>query len=224
MGKCPSCNADIDSAFGILNCPNCQALLVIDLDGNASLAETSADPTLDPASQLRSFSESPGVQASQDFSVVHRANETKVSLNHQYAASAKDPAENAADFEVEAKSDNFDDLVPSQMIPSPMKPGPVIQDIADFANSTDSDSREGSFYVTLRLSGIDSPEIRASVAAALNDRKMNWDSDEIIRLVKLGQLVLPKLNPVKASVLINRLKALPIQLSWEQHAVSDNPS
>ena len=51
MGQCPQCEASIDSGFGILNCPKCNILLIVDLDGTVQIAGGS-DEVPEPALPL----------------------------------------------------------------------------------------------------------------------------------------------------------------------------
>lgn len=90
----------------------------------------------------------------------------------------------------------------------------------EYANSELSQATDGLLVFKLLISGIDSKEIRESLREAMEDARFGWDVASIIGLIDKGQLVIENVSPVKATILINRIKRLPIQIRWEQYAIT----
>ena len=93
-------------------------------------------------------------------------------------------------------------------------------DISSYANSEVSTAKDGPLVIKVLISGIDSKEIRQSIREAIEDSRFGWDAQKLMSRINKGQLTIAKLSPVKASILINRLKRLPIKVRWEQNAVT----
>ncbi|MEZ4870766.1 MAG: hypothetical protein R2827_00695 [Bdellovibrionales bacterium] len=94
-----------------------------------------------------------------------------------------------------------------------------MSDVQEFGNSELAVAAQGSIKIKLRISGIDDPSLRSEVEEALTDKRFFWNVDELMASIKSGELVLSGINPVKASVLINRLKPVKVQLYWEQYVL-----
>lgn len=94
----------------------------------------------------------------------------------------------------------------------------------EFANSEVSSGRNGPLLFRLFLTGIDTKEIRESIREVLNDDRFRLEASTILSQVSKGNLVIDGLSPVKASILVNRIKRLPITIRWEQYAITEaNP-
>ncbi len=92
--------------------------------------------------------------------------------------------------------------------------------ISEYANSEFSQGKNGAFVYNVSISDIDSKEIREFLREAINDTRFNWDAQAILSGIKKGELLLKNLSPVKASILINRIKRLPVKIRWEQYAIT----
>jgi hypothetical protein len=103
--------------------------------------------------------------------------------------------------------------------PQPASALSDMSDIADFGNSSASQGREGLLRFDIYLSGIDTADIRQEVLGALDDAKFLWDAQKILAGVQMGELTLKGLTAVKAAVFIQRLRAIPIEIRWEQYAI-----
>ena len=96
---------------------------------------------------------------------------------------------------------------------------PELQDVAQFANSSESGGREGNLKYSIFVSGIDTADVREAFKEALTDKKLLWDLDEILKKIKLGQVKIENVSSTKAYVVVTRLKHLPVKVTWEQHAI-----
>lgn len=92
--------------------------------------------------------------------------------------------------------------------------------IADYANSEFSQAKDGPFLFRLIISGIDSKELRESLRESMEDSRFAWDTDELLKSISKGELHIRNVSPVKATILINRIKRLPVKIRWEQYPVT----
>lgn len=97
-----------------------------------------------------------------------------------------------------------------------------LSDIARFGNSDASSSRDGSLRYNLVISGIDTADVREAFREAITDRKLVWDIDQILRSMKNGEVKIANVPPPKAYILISRLRNLPVNVRWEQYAISQS--
>ncbi|RYZ71914.1 MAG: hypothetical protein EOP05_11565 [Proteobacteria bacterium] len=108
----------------------------------------------------------------------------------------------------------------------PMDFGPASDplNLNEFANSEVSSGRDGPLLFRVILQGIDTKEIREIIREVLNDDRFRLDSVAIMARVSKGKLVIDGLSPVKASILVTRIKKLPVTIRWEQYAITEaNP-
>lgn len=99
---------------------------------------------------------------------------------------------------------------------------PDLSDIAKFGNSEASSHREGSLRYNLRVTGIDTADIREAFREAITDRKLMWDTEQILRTIRNGEVEIASVAATKAHVVITRLRSLPVRVSWEQYAIQQS--
>jgi hypothetical protein len=92
-----------------------------------------------------------------------------------------------------------------------------LSDIADFGNA---DVTQSAFNYSMTIEGIDSGALRKQLQEALSDSKFNWNVIQVMAQIKGGVLTIKSINPVKASILMQRLKYLPVKVSWRQDVLS----
>jgi hypothetical protein len=102
----------------------------------------------------------------------------------------------------------------------PVSNSPDLGDVANFGNSEMSGGREGPLRYNLFIEGIDTVDVREAFREAITDRKLMWDTDQILRSVRNGRVNIPNVAPTKAYILITRLRGMPVQVRWEQYAIS----
>lgn len=193
MESCPSCfqNVEIlESHYGTLfNCPHCNAVFFIGWDGKPEVASHTANKIEAPA---------PEVSASIDSGFEPQSVETPV--NNFSAMPEIQP-------EIQPESQSISEVAPDQLKPNPF------QDVVDFGNST---NLEGVLRYTLKIQGIDHSTILEQVKDQLDDSRLGWKIEDVLSQIQNGELVLSDLNTAKASVIVQRLKHLPVQISWKQ--------
>lgn len=94
------------------------------------------------------------------------------------------------------------------------KPSPVFADVVDFANTEQPAPGSGVLVYDVKIGGIDTVEIREELASCLNDKRLHLDADHLLSQVKNGILTLSALHPVKATVILSRLKHMPLKIIW----------
>lgn len=102
-----------------------------------------------------------------------------------------------------------------------LDPQGSIQDVLSYANSPESQGREGTYFFDVKISGIDSLELRETLKTLLTDKKMGWEPELILKGVRQGELHLKGMNAVRASVLISRMLDTPFLISWQQHSLME---
>ncbi len=104
--------------------------------------------------------------------------------------------------------------------PEPIEAQDLLHDLEEFGNSQIAGGLEGSYFYDVVISGIDSADLRKEVQEALTDRLFLWDAEVLLREVKLGELLIPRMNSVKAAMVVQRLTGLPVKIKWTQHALT----
>ncbi len=95
-------------------------------------------------------------------------------------------------------------------------------DFSDVVSFGNADTMAGPLTYAVVIEGIDSAQVFHDVKEAMYDSKFGWDVNEQMAQVNRGRLVLPGLSPAKAFVLINRIKYLPLKISWRQDVLSNS--
>lgn len=215
MATCPLCNAQIPDDFGLIECGSCHAPLIVHMDGKV---EFSGANELAPGTRVTRTNFAKMVE-----SELAEAPPTEMPMFDEADPAEPYSAEPAAES-IPEEPDFIDDAPPVLYAQDPSAPAtsasPDLSDIAQFGNSHASSTREGSLRYTIMVSGIDTSDVREMFREAITDRKMVWDTDEILRSIKNGEVKLANISPAKAFIVVARLKNLPVQVRWEQYAIS----
>jgi hypothetical protein len=195
LTPCPQCHSAIeisDQHFGtIFTCPMCQAVFFIGWDGQPE------------APQMSESSPAPEPQVPID-SPLPPTSEVESS-----AAVMANPAwDQPLDLGAEA-------IAPPPVLS--VDSSSNFQDVVEFGNSP---QMEGPLTYTIFIQGIEIADTREKLREALSDSRLGWDATDLIRKISNGSLMLADLSPAKASVVINRIKYLPIEVTWRQNLLS----
>lgn len=115
----------------------------------------------------------------------------------------------------------FADDPPEAIIPPALDlASPDLSDIGRFGNSDASAVGEGSLRYNIHVTGIDTADVRSQFREAVTDKKMMWDTEQILRSIKNGEVKLTGMSAVKAYIIVSRLRGLPVEIRWEQYAIS----
>jgi hypothetical protein len=214
MVQCPNCQANLKDDIGLVTCASCGSQVLLELDGSVSQALPSptnssnilTDETYRPAEMLDIFS--PTSQP------MDSPTNLDISLDHS-AETPMNPSSHSLSIAPLLNS-------PSQSPasdPRPKAPAESMQDVVDYANSTSSQGREGLLRFHVTITGIDTTDIRKKIADVISDERFLWDTNQLISSIQSGRLEIRELTPVKAALLVQKLKQLPVEIYWEQYAI-----
>ena len=217
MSQCPQCHTEIALAFGITQCPQCQHLFMGDIEEpKDSFAPQSLPPTSDPPTPLESpeligdqwlFPQSPAIKENPLSDNIGEIFPENISGNI-----SGNITENIGENISEDIKNESRDVVDQSST--------ALAEIAQYGNSELSAGREGFLLFTLNISGIDSGQTLSDLRTVLADPRFLLNVDKLIGSVQMGRLTIPALSPVKASLLVNRLKEYPLEITWEQYAIT----
>lgn len=222
--SCPQCGNSLDQDFGVVTCPKCSAVLFVDMDGNAKA--TGSDESPEPPAGMDLVQAPAEHTHAFEMPKSHSDEEPAAELDQQMEADpeflAPEPQqEQAQEYQPEPTQYAQFDPEPEMQVPPEEEPIPVdpndLSDVSEYANS---DQAFGPLSYSVIIENIDTSQTRQQLLEALTDSKFAWDSRELLKQVKLGKLKLENLNPVKASVLIQRLQDVPVKVSWTQNVFS----
>ena len=222
MPQCPKCATDLNEDYGMATCPRCAAMLIIDMDGIAhfggdappeneqdlslpAVSDQEPEPELKPEAGV----ELPLIQAD-SFDAPNESFEPFPDLN--LASSA--PVEEVGYL------DAGPDIDHSAYSGSSFGPADDPLGLNEYANSELSLAKDGLLVFRILISGIDTKEIRTSLREAMQDARFNWDAARLLSGIKDGALRIDNVTPVKAMILVNRIKRLPLRIKWEQYAIT----
>jgi hypothetical protein len=90
-----------------------------------------------------------------------------------------------------------------------------LSDLADFGNQQQPSTSSGGLVYNLTIAGIDTVESRQELTEVLSDKRLGINIQGVLASIKQGRVVIVKLNPVKASVIVGRLKSFSFTVSWD---------
>jgi hypothetical protein len=220
MAQCPECQNEVGDDFGLVTCANCGASLFVDMEGQAVSNQGEESP--------------PPLEAEpEEFTQPLEAEDFNEALHEP--TQALDPLEAVEQEEAVWEGPGADEDEPSQVgefqfeDPVEDEPRPVyapaptssdLADVVDFANSDLSQARDGNLKYHLKLSGIDTMDLRNAVKEALTDRRFIWDTEAMVRGIRDGILEIDQISAVKAFLLISRVSFLPLKIEWVQQPLN----
>lgn len=229
--KCPKCSTELRDDYGMVTCPSCGAIVFVDMDGNAHVAG-------EGESSSAAEAEAPSFEAipAEPFSAEPIPSEpasfeaplAPMDMPMEASPPAADPVstEPAASGEIDMNAflgyGGADAGSPPSTggEPSQNDPGDPLG-ISAYANSELSAAKDGPLVVSLIISGIDAKDLRDEIREALQDSRFGWDAIALMSTIKGGVLRIDRISPVKATVIVNRIKNLSVQIRWEQNAITE---
>ena len=98
--------------------------------------------------------------------------------------------------------------------------GEDFSDVEQFGN-TPAPSDKGAFYYDVTVSDIDSPDLREKVDEVLEDEALKLEPNQVHLSKPKGRLIINKISPVQAHVIVKSLLGLSLTISWNQHLIAD---
>lgn len=127
------------------------------------------------------------------------------------------------DSEVFAGSGEQQDVSDEENLGIALAPDKKPLDVTDFANSEVSSLEGGEFLYELRISGLDSKDLRDTLKAVLMDEKLKLNYSGIMKQISQGQVRIEGLNPVKAKRIVEQLQYFDLKMKWRQSRVTVEP-
>ena len=94
--------------------------------------------------------------------------------------------------------------------------------VSQFDVAEASQMADGLYYYDLRISGIDTAILKQEVLDILSDKRLGWNAEDLRKKIKMGQLVIENLNPVRAVLAVLKLQSLDVDVEWDQRPFTDN--
>jgi hypothetical protein len=238
---CPKCGAGLKDDYGMQTCPGCGAIVFVDMEGVPHMSDEAAAeappaaPPQEPAPELEPMVEMPGAQFMEPMPMEPMPMEPMpmepMPEPDQIEAmpEAFPQIEPMPKLEVHNEgappADDFSmDVMLGYQAPETEAPIDEAVDISAFANSEASQAKDGLLLFRVIIGGpklgIDSKEMRVQIYEALDDARFGWDADLLMAQINKGVLRIEDLSPVKATIIVNRLKRLPLEIKWEQYLVT----
>lgn len=241
MIPCPSCHQQVEvteqNHGTLFTCPHCNAVYFVGWDGQFEInpvaeqeltPESTFEPTVVAESvdsgfvpPISDFTPEPQFENNEIYesepqfqtaeSVV--AEEPQVPFEVEQSFTAGDAYVTTEPTEPEAPYD-FSKGLHDQVVVEPATPD--TSDFSDVESFGNADTASGAFAYTVVIEGIESNALMKQLKDAMSDSKFGWDVDQLLTQVGGGRLTLARISPTKASVLISRIKYLPLKISWRQ--------
>jgi len=132
-------------------------------------------------------------------------------------------AEGAESTESAYSEDFLDSLNSSEPVDPEVTEANDPLGITRFDGTDSSQMVDGPYYYDVIVSGIDTASLKQQVVDALTDRRLNWSQDDIKKNIKMGQLQLLNLNPVRAVLVVLKLQPLDVDVEWDQKLYTKEP-
>lgn len=250
MAQCPNCGATLKEDYGMSQCPKCGVFCFIDMEGNAFISSAGADDDaevgFDEVTNVDFTASSAKIPADLPISESGDSGHG-FELPESPPSLPESPSPLESDFGAEPAAPLFEQSFEPQENPGEQEFAPLSFDpepaanpkempipdfgpaddplgLADFANSELSSAKDGPLLFRIRVSGIDSKEMRETIREVLEDPRFGWDADQMFARLEKGVLTIENLSPVKASILVTKIKRLPVKIRWEQYAISQADS
>lgn len=218
----------------MVTCPGCGAIVFVDMEGMAHVASDQpapepqpiAEPMADPAPvfsagvAMEPFPMESTPFEAQPFADVEPSEPIPSAVpdeNHESSAGGEGMDMNAF---LGYEPDPDAPTKPNSVKTSQLDPNDPLG-ISAYANSEHSSAPNGPLVVSIVISGIDAKDLRDEIRQALQDSRFGWDVAVLMSGIKGGVLRIDRISPVKATVILNRIKNLSVQIHWEQNAITE---
>ena len=195
--------------------------------------ESNLEEESDPSSQEE---DSPAEEAPPEITEVPILGETEEAASEQSptedntpppqaeekAASPSSIEENPEPFEFSEETNDSLSVQPATEVEDENIPpeGEDFSDIKQFGN-TPAPSGKGAFYYDVTVNNIDSADLRDQVEEVLEDEALKLTPDQVRFSKSEARLVINKISPVQAHVIVKSLLGLSLTISWTQHLIAD---
>lgn len=135
------------------------------------------------------------------------------------AAAAPEPEMPAVDLS-NPDINPFEAMAAAETTKQTAKPKTFSEVAGEISNFGNTEVQLAGLNYDLKITGIDTQETMKLFIEAIQDSKLGWDHNEIVKNIKNGSIEFTKLNPVKAYVLAKRIQFLDVEKQWKQNVLS----
>ncbi len=205
---CPHCSGEVEEDFGLVECPHCNQQFMVSVDGDAEVSANEVEPGFLASDQMFDM----------DDSVLKNHDEASgVAEQEAYEAVHEEPNEfsNEEQHLEQIEAPYIEEVQPEELEPAPIEP--TSPNISNLAGESESITQESSpFVYSINIKGIDTADIRRDLKDTLTDMRLRIDVDAIINSIDQGEVTIANVSSVKAALIVQRLRSLPVDLSWQQ--------
>ncbi len=207
MAQCQKCNAPLEGDFGVINCIQCGEVNFLD-EGPVRLDEVTrpaSKEVAEPAAESAAWEPPP------------------FAIPDPVDVAAEPPAQKTQSVSLRGDKTQTGSrsVVQNTKTQSPQE---AINEIATFGNQEKSSADTGILLYEVQITGIDTLEMRKSLLDILRDPKFRWNVDSLENSITSGALLLQGLTPIKASILIKKIRHLDLEIRWRQGSVYEAPA
>ena len=222
---CPVCKVSLGISLTpdqelLYDCPSCQSSLyfekgevqILKKNNPSSKTQEESEESLTPeveessAEEVEKREELPPEVPSLDFKAEELSEGSDEEVSNEEIKDKKLPEEEPTPFEPEEPPEESPKEDTSQLV--------------DFAS--DSKARdEGLFFYDLRISEIDSNNLKEEIETILQDENLKLNFEEQDTTINEGILQLKKISPIKVHIIVKSLIGLPLRITWKQHLTTD---
>lgn len=225
--QCPSCQNEInvlDKDFGALfTCPLCQSVYFINFDGTADYSEVE-QPTAEELQKLQNLSQptSKKSKAKNNF-------DFESAVENFIESPAESPIESAVDNPAESIAQNTLETIPeftnfaNEVFAASSEISATEPSFADVAHELENFGNQdvivSGITYDLEVTGLDTKETQTLFKEALDDQRLGWHTEDLLREMHTGRCVLKNLTPVQAYVIGRRIQFIDVDMKWTQNAI-----
>lgn len=223
MAQCPFCQTDLGDDFGLIECPSCHKVSFVEIDGEI------VPPSEPVAHESQSAPDEPvpAFVSNDDDEFQFDLGEPQTESESQ--SNSLSPEEDPIQIlQAPMPAEYLDPEIAQSMVElfdtdPPVQSSAPSLDIHNLISSSDSGAiSEETIQYSVHISGIDSSELRQNVLDIIGDKRFRWDVETQSKAIRNGELHIQGISSIKAAILVNRLRSLPLEVKWEQHATFAN--
>jgi hypothetical protein len=221
MARCFKCNSPLDGDFGMINCVQCGEINFLDESPGEAAVTSPPQKASESDEGIEMPPDTPGGEP-----VVggwEPPFASPVDNNFPNPLDTPAPSPTPATVELSGSGSSEELTVPPAPKAQPL-PAESIEEIANFGNQPASTTASGLLFYDLQISRIDTVELRTALLDILKDAKFKWNLEELDRKIHNGVLKLSRLSPIKASVLVKKIRHLDVEVYWSQGNIYETPA
>ena len=140
----------------------------------------------------------------------------------QYEAQSEPGDQNLEQPPSDQPQNQIENYSQPQEVPNydqPIQQNPVmnLDDVVRYANTdTDAASSPSPLSFKVCIQGLDLVQNINELKEVLSDIKLQIKFEDLRKKIRNGQLIIDKIQPAKAAILAQRLRALDLKMIWEQ--------